>query len=44
MPIVEIEIVLKPGEVIQDSTTGKLADQPGQIFSLPEGCRPEAGE
>ena len=37
MPIVEVEIVLKPNEVVQDSTAAELADQLGQIFASPKG-------
>ena len=37
MPIVEIEIVLKPNEVIQGITVEELADQLGGIFNSPKG-------
>ena len=37
MPIVEIEIVLGPNEVIQGITVEKLADQLGEIFKSPKG-------
>ena len=37
MPIVEIEIVLKPNEIIQGITVEELADQLGGIFTSPKG-------
>lgn len=37
MPIVEIEIVLKPNEIIQGITVEELADQLGEIFGSPRG-------
>lgn len=37
MPLVEVEIVLKPNEVIQDEIASKVADQLGQIFNSPKG-------
>jgi len=37
MPIVEVEIVIKPNEVIQNEIAPKLADQLGQIFDSPKG-------
>jgi len=37
MPIVEIEIVLKPNEIIQREIVEELADQLGDIFGLPKG-------
>lgn len=37
MPIVEIEIVLKPNEVIHGETTQTLANQLGQIFNSSKG-------
>lgn len=37
MPIVDIEIVRKPKEKLQDSVTQELADQLGQIFDSPKG-------
>ena len=37
MPIVDIEIVLKPNEIIQSETVEELADQLGEIFSSPKG-------
>ena len=37
MPIVEIEIVLKPNEIIQGITVEELADQLGKIFNSPKG-------
>jgi len=36
MPIVEVEIVLKPNEVIQDDTPSLIADQLGKIFNSPK--------
>ena len=35
MPIVEIEIVLKPGEAISSEMASELADQLGKIFDSP---------
>ena len=37
MPIVEIEIVLKPDEIIQGITVEELANQLGGIFNSPKG-------
>ena len=37
MPIVEIEIVLKPNEFIQSEVAEELADQLGGIFNSPKG-------
>ena len=37
MPIVEIEVVLKPNEIIQGITVEELADQLGEIFNSPKG-------
>ena len=37
MPIVEIEIVLKPNEIIQGITVEELANQLGEIFNSPKG-------
>ena len=37
MPIVEIEIVLKPNEIIQSETVEELADQLGEIFGSLQG-------
>ena len=37
MPIVEIEIVLKPNEIIQGEIVEELAEQLGEIFGSPKG-------
>jgi phenylpyruvate tautomerase PptA (4-oxalocrotonate tautomerase family) len=37
MPIVDIEIVLKPNEAIQSQMTSELANQLGEIFESPKG-------
>ncbi|HVF25616.1 MAG TPA: hypothetical protein VNA23_06985 [Anaerolineales bacterium] len=37
MPIVDIEFVLKPNEIIQSETVEELADQLGVIFGSPKG-------
>jgi len=37
MPIVEIEIVLKPNETIQGEIVEELAEQLGEIFGSPKG-------
>ena len=37
MPIVDIEIVLKPNETIQSQMASELADQLGEIFESPKG-------
>jgi len=37
MPIVEIEIVLKPNEIIQSETVEELANLLGGIFNSPKG-------
>jgi phenylpyruvate tautomerase PptA (4-oxalocrotonate tautomerase family) len=37
MPILEIEIVLKPDETIQNEMVTALADQLGEIFKSPNG-------
>ena len=37
MPIVEIETVLRPNEIIQGETVEELADQLGAIFGSPGG-------
>jgi phenylpyruvate tautomerase PptA (4-oxalocrotonate tautomerase family) len=36
MPIVDIEIVLKPDETIPDEMVSELADQLGEIFGSPK--------
>ena len=36
MPIVDIEIVLKPDEAIADEMVSELADQLGKIFNSPK--------
>lgn len=37
MPIVEIEIVLKPNEIIQGEIVEELAEQLAEIFGSPKG-------
>jgi len=37
MPIIDIEIVLRPGEAIQSHMAAELAAQLGQIFESPQG-------
>ena len=37
MPIVDIEIVLKPNEIVQSEIVEELADQLGEIFGSPKG-------
>ena len=37
MPIIDIEIVLKPNEAIQSQMASELADQLGEIFESPKG-------
>jgi phenylpyruvate tautomerase PptA (4-oxalocrotonate tautomerase family) len=37
MPIVEIEIVLKPNEIIQGEIVEELAEQLSEIFGSPKG-------
>ncbi len=37
MPIVEIEIILKPDEIIHSEIVEELADQLGEIFGSPKG-------
>ena len=37
MPIVEIELVLKPNEIIQAEIVEELAEQLGEIFGSPKG-------
>lgn len=37
MPMVDIEIVLRPDEVIESQTVEELADQLGEIFNSPQG-------
>lgn len=37
MPIIKIEIVLKPDEAIQNEMVSELADQLGEIFESPKG-------
>jgi len=36
MPIIEIEIVLKPNETLQDKFVVELADELGEIFDSPK--------
>lgn len=38
MPIVEVEIVLKPGEAISSEMAPELADQLGEIFDSPRNA------
>jgi hypothetical protein len=37
MPIVEVEIILRPGESIPDGIASELADELGRIFGSPRG-------
>ena len=37
MPIVDIEIIPKPEEIIRDEIVQELADQLGEIFGSPKG-------
>lgn len=37
MPIIEIEIVLKPNEILRDKMASEFADRLGEIFGSPKG-------
>ena len=37
MPVLEVEIVLRPGEVLPSGLAGELADRAGQVFHAPLG-------
>jgi phenylpyruvate tautomerase PptA (4-oxalocrotonate tautomerase family) len=37
MPIVEVEVVLREGESLQDDLASKLADAIGEVFASPPG-------